>query len=150
MQEKIHHGDGCAQCLIDSGHAGSDGVFLWVDGFLQELVQLCFHLFSFFDFRMIDDAASCHDHLEIPQSAKVFQRVPGGDDHICGFSFLDGSGDIPDTGELSASAGRGIYGERVGDADVSVEVVKLAPEVVLSDPWTADVIAENDRDIVFS
>lgn len=37
MQEKIHHGDGCAQCMIDSGHAGSDGVFLWVDGFLQEL-----------------------------------------------------------------------------------------------------------------
>lgn len=55
---------------------------------------------------------------------------------------------MPDTRQLGAALGGGVEGEGVGDTHIFVEIIELSPEVILGNPGTAHVVAENHRNIV--
>ena len=56
---------------------------------------------------------------------------------------------MTDSGKLGTSPGRSIDSKGIGNTDILVEVVEFTPEVILRDPRTADIITQNNRDIMF-
>ena len=97
---------------------------------------------------MFDYIAPCDYQLQIPQCPQIFQRILRSNDKIRCLAFLNGAGQMPDTGQLGAALGGGVEGEGVGDTHIFVEIIELSPEVLLGNPGTAHVVAENHRNIV--
>ena len=97
---------------------------------------------------MIDFSSLCDDHLYFAESTKILKRVFDGHDKIGGFAGLDSSGFGSDSGHFGGAGGCGVKREGVGDADIFMDVKEFPPEVVLRDPRTADIVSEDDGDVV--
>lgn len=63
--------------------------------------------------------------------------------------LFERTGNITDSRHFGSSCGCRIQCKRIGNARIFVEIIQFSPEIILCNPRTSDIIAKNDRYIIF-
>ena len=82
------------------------------------------------------------------QRAQIVKGIVLCDNQVGAESRRNRARHIAEPGKLRGVFCRGVEREGVGNAGIFVEIEQLPPEIVLRDPWAADVVSEDDRNVV--
>ena len=93
-------------------------------------------------------AAFAVSELNMAQRAQIVQGIVLCDNQVGAESRRNRTRHIAESGKLRGVLCRGVERKRVGNAGILVEIEQLPPEIVLRDPWAADVVSEDDRNAV--
>ena len=96
---------------------------------------------------MCIESAAGHHLLHVTQRPQIVQRVLSRYDEVGALSSGDRPGHIAKPGQLCTPARGCIERKSVRYADELVEIIKLPPEIILRDPWTADIVAQHDGNV---